>query len=109
MEYLVEFEVTIPEGTEESRVNDRQRAEAAAAAGLVEQGHLVRVWKLPVASGETKILGLYRAETHAQLDGLLAALPLADWMHVTVTALAPHPNDPAPEPRPAWVTGAGGG
>jgi len=108
MEYLVEFDVTIPGGTAESEVNDRERAEAVAAARLVEQGHLVRVWKLPVPSGETRILGLYRAETPIQLHGLLAALPLADWMHITVTALAPHPNDPAPEPRGAFP-GAGSG
>jgi muconolactone delta-isomerase len=27
------------------------------------------------------------------------ALPLADWMQVTITPLAPHPNDPAPVTR----------
>ena len=46
------------------------------------------------ASGETRILGLYRANSKDQLDGLLDALPLAEWMHVTVTPLEPHPNDP---------------
>ena len=29
------------------------------------------------------------------MDGLLRALPLYEWMRVTVTPLAPHPNDPA--------------
>ena len=33
----------------------------------------------------------------AHLDGLLHALPLADWMQVTVIPLAPHPNDPDSE------------
>jgi muconolactone delta-isomerase len=32
-------------------------------------------------------------------DGLLAALPLADWLHVTVTPLEGHPNDPAQASR----------
>jgi len=49
---------------------------------------------LGAASGETRILGLYRANSKDQLDGLLDALPLAEWMHVTVTPLEPHPNDP---------------
>ena len=40
------------------------------------------------------MLGLYRAESEAELDGLLAHLPLAEWMTVTVTRLEPHPNDP---------------
>jgi muconolactone delta-isomerase len=95
MEFLVEFEVNVPEGTPDAEVEDRQKAEASAAARLVAEGHLVRLWRLPVAPGETRILGLYRADSEAQLDSLLGALPLHDWMHVTVTPLEPHPNDPA--------------
>ena len=94
MEFLVEFEVIVPDGTPESEVEARERAEASAAAKLVDDGHLVRVWRRPVASGETKILGLYRADTETQLDGLLGALPLYEWMHVTVIRLEPPPNDP---------------
>jgi muconolactone delta-isomerase len=94
MEYLVEFEIKVPEGTPASEVDDREKAEATAAARLVEQGHLARVWKLPVEGGETKVLGLYRADNNVQLNQLLGALPLADWMQTTVTPLAPHPNDP---------------
>jgi muconolactone delta-isomerase len=96
LEFLVEFEVHTPEEAPAKEVEVRNRAEAAAAARLVDEGHLVRLWKLTAAPGETKALGLYRADTKAQLDGLLRALPLYDWMQVTVTALEPHPNDPPP-------------
>jgi muconolactone D-isomerase len=41
------------------------------------------------------VLGLYRAESESELDGLLSALPLYEWMTVTVTGLERHPNDPA--------------
>ncbi|HEY3189848.1 MAG TPA: muconolactone Delta-isomerase family protein [Solirubrobacteraceae bacterium] len=95
MEFLVEFEINVPDGTPASEVKDRENAEAAAAAKLVAEGHLVRVWKRPAAPGETTILGLYSADSDAQLDGLLGALPLYEWMHITVTPLEPHPNDPA--------------
>ena len=95
MEFLVEFEVNVPPGAPTGEVEDRETAEAAAAARLAEEGHLVRLWKLPSAGGQTKAVGLYRAGSTAQLESLLDALPLADWMHVTVTQLAPHPNDPA--------------
>ena len=98
MEFLVEFEITIPEGTTESEVNDREDAEAEAVATLAEEGHLVRVWRLPVESGDTQVLGLYRADSEAKLDGLLRTLPLYEWMCVSVTPLAPHPNDPARSP-----------
>jgi muconolactone D-isomerase len=94
MEFLVDFQVNVPDGTPESEVKDRERAEASAAARLVDDGHLLRVWKRPVAGGESRILGLYRADTETQLDGLLRALPLYERMHVTVTPLEPHPNDP---------------
>src|SRR5580704_3323261 len=94
MEFLVEFEINIPNGTPLSEVKDREAAEAAAAAKLAGEGHLVRVWKGLVASGETKILGLYRAESTTEVNSLLGGLPLADWMHITVTPLESHPNDP---------------
>jgi muconolactone D-isomerase len=95
MEYLVEFEVNIPPGTPESEVEDRQNAEAVAAGTLADQGHLVRLWKAPDASGSSTVLGLYRAQSRAELDGLLGSLPLSEWMHTTVTPLRHHPNDPA--------------
>jgi len=95
MEFLVEFEVNVPAGAPEDEVEHRENAEASAAARLAEEGHLVRLWKLlPAARGQTKAVGLYRAGSQAQLDGLLDALPLADWMYVTVMRLASHPNDP---------------
>jgi muconolactone D-isomerase len=97
MEFLVEFEVNVPDGAPASEVEARTSAEASAAARLVDEGHLVRLWRPPAAPGETKALGLYRADSEAQLVGLLRALPLYDWMQVTVTPLGPHPNDPAPQ------------
>jgi muconolactone delta-isomerase len=95
MEFLVEFDINVPMGTPQSEVDQRVRAEAAAAADLVCRGNLVRLWKPPAAPGETKAVGLYRADSEAELDGLLGALPLDGWMQVTVTPLEPHANDPA--------------
>ena len=47
-------------------------AKAVALAGWAREGHLVRLWRPPVAPGERKALGLYRADGEAQLDGLWA-------------------------------------
>jgi muconolactone D-isomerase len=94
MEFLVAFALDIPAGAPKSEISDREKAEAAATAKLADEGHLVRVWRSR-ARGEATIVGLYRADSEAQLDGLLGALPLADWMHVVVTPLEAHPNDPA--------------
>jgi muconolactone delta-isomerase len=95
MEFLVEFQVEVPVGTPDAEVEQRQRAESAAAAKLAEEGHLVRLWRRPLVGDGTTAIGLYRASSQAQLEEVLAALPLADWLRVTVTPLQAHPNDPA--------------
>ena len=104
MEFLVEFDVHIPEGAAASEVESRTTAEAAAAAKLVDEGHLVRLWRVTDVPG--RAVGIYRADNQEQLDGLLGPLPLSDWMHVSVTALEPHPNDPMGRPSPQ-PSGAG--
>jgi muconolactone delta-isomerase len=95
MEFLVRFELDIPDGVAESEVADRKRAEAAAAETLADEGHLVRLWQASVGTGRTTVLGLYRADSLAELDGLLRALPLYEWLHTSITPLGQHPNDPA--------------
>jgi muconolactone delta-isomerase len=105
MEYLVEFQVDVPDGTPEDEVRRRQDGEAAAAAGLAARGHIARIWSVRDQAGGRRILGLYRADDRAQLDVLLRGLPLYDWMRIAVTPLGAHPNDPAaaggrlPDPR----------
>jgi muconolactone delta-isomerase len=95
MEFLVEFELEIPPGTPRAEVEQRQRAESAAAAKLAEDGHLVRLWRRPLVGDGTTAIGLYRADSEAELDDLLGALPLAGWLRVAVTPLEEHANDPA--------------
>jgi len=99
IEFLVEFEVDVPADTPRGEVERRQRAESTAAAKLAEEGHLVRLWRRPLVGDGTTAIGLYRAFSQAQLEELLAGLPLADWLRVTVTSLEAHPNDPATAAR----------
>ena len=99
MEFLVEFEVAIPVGTPDADMEQHQRAESDAAAKLAENGHLVRLWRRPLVGDGTTAIGLYRADSESDLDGLLAALPLAHWLRVAVTPLEAHPNDPATASR----------
>ena len=93
MDFLVEIDVHVPDGTPQTEIEQRMNAEATAAATLVHDGHLVRLWK--TAAGSNKVVGLYRAQNEPEIDRLLGALPLNGWMQTTVTALEPHPNDPA--------------
>jgi muconolactone delta-isomerase len=98
MEFLVSFELDVPEDVAESEVEDRERAEAVAAALLADEGHLVRLWRTSPGPDRTIVLGLYRVGSRVELDGLLSALPLYEWMHTSITPLAQHPNDPATVP-----------
>ena len=91
MEFLTEISTAIPEGTDPAEVDRRRAAEAVRARELAAAGHMVRLWR-PV--GEKRSFGLWRAADAAELDRVVATLPLHPWMTVTVTALEPHPNDP---------------
>lgn len=55
--------VNVPDGTPASKVEARKSAEASAGTRLVDEGHLARLWKPPAAPGESKVLGLYRANS----------------------------------------------
>ena len=99
MEFLVEFNVEVPTGTAPSEVEERQRGEAIAAAKLARDGNLTRLWRPQTSSHEPSAIGLFQADTDAELNALLADLPLAGWMQVKVIPLATHANDPsAPSP-----------
>ena len=95
MEFLVEFNIQIPDAVPVAQVEEREIAEASAARALAHQGHLMGVWKRSVSGADGSVIGLYRAGSEVELDGLLAGLPLYEWMRIKVTRLEPHPNDPA--------------
>jgi muconolactone D-isomerase len=108
MEILVEFDLTIPEGAAENDIAARTEAEGAASAELARAGHLERLWTVSRAPGRWRGLGLYRADNGVEMDALLRALPLYDWMDVTVTPLETHPHDPGSEPSAAPAAARGG-
>jgi muconolactone D-isomerase len=94
MEFLVEFEVSVPAQTAQAEVQARGRAETTAAAQLAKEGHLLRVWSSTSNTGDPSVIGLYRADGLSELEDLLRRLPLYDWMRLQVTPLQTHPNDP---------------
>src|SRR3954465_989484 len=95
MDYLVDFTLTVPEGTPASDLQQRTTGGAARLADLAAQGHALRVWKPLPDDGRARAIGLYRAADDAELQANLETLPLRPWMEISVAALAEHPNDPA--------------
>jgi muconolactone D-isomerase len=84
MEYLTDMVTTVPEETSPAKVDELRAAEAVRAAELAKAGHhLVRLWRPPLGPGEWRSIGLFRAADEAELQGVLASLPLHIWMKVT--------------------------
>jgi muconolactone delta-isomerase len=55
---------------------------------------VLRLWRPPLALGEWRTLGLFAATDAAELERVLASMPLRVWRTDEVTELAPHANDP---------------
>lgn len=99
MEFLVTMTTHVPDGTPAEAVDDVRAREAAHTRELAVQGHVLRLWRPPLAPGEWRTLGLFAAADAAELEQVLASMPLRVWRTDEVRQLASHPNDPAPA---AW-------
>jgi muconolactone delta-isomerase len=95
MEYLVTMTTRVPDGTPDQAVDDVRAREAARSRELAAAGHLLRLWRPPLRSGEWRSLGLFAAADGSQLEEVLASMPLRVWRTDEVTPLSSHPNDPA--------------
>jgi len=108
MEYLVTMTTHVPDGTPEEAVADVRTREAEHTRELAAQGHVLRLWRPPLAPGEWRTLGLFAAADRGELEQVLASMPLRIWRSDEVTELTHHPNDPvasAERPPAAGATG----
>jgi muconolactone D-isomerase len=95
MEFLVDMTTHVPAGTTEAAVQEMRTREAAHSAELASQGQLLRLWRPPLQPGEWRSIGLFAADDVAQLEQVLASMPLRVWRTDEITPLSPHPSDPA--------------
>src|SRR5579862_1990818 len=100
MEYLVTMTTHVPAGTTDEAVADVRAREGAHTRELAAQGHVLRLWRPPLAPGEWRTLGLFAAADGDELERVLASMPLRVWRTDEVTPLGPHVNDPDPRPAP---------
>ncbi|HEX4018653.1 MAG TPA: muconolactone Delta-isomerase family protein [Frankiaceae bacterium] len=94
MEYLVTMTTHVPDGTNDQAVADMRAREAAHSAELAGQGHLLRLWRPPLAPGEWRSIGLFAAADEPELRDVLTSMPLHVWRTDEVLPLIPHPSDP---------------
>jgi muconolactone D-isomerase len=92
MEFLVETEFRLPPewdvDARENLLDDESRYGAARR----DQGALVRIWRVP---GRSANVAIWEAVDATVLHELLAKLPLAPYMSITVRPLALHPLENA--------------
>ncbi|MGZ4430703.1 MAG: muconolactone Delta-isomerase [Gaiellales bacterium] len=88
MEFLVRIEVRLPESMPEERRRSLVDAESVRGRELIEQGTLVRIWRVP---GRWANVSLYRVADATELHAAVSSLPLWPWMNVEVEPLATHP------------------
>ena len=101
-EYLVTFNVRVPEGAGAEAEERMYGGEAARARELAQEGRLVRLWALPKPSEQAEPFGLMRnlslwqAPDPATLEAALASLPMtaARWLTTETVPLTRHPSDP---------------
>lgn len=96
MEFLVTMTTHVPDGTPDEEVDAVRAREAAHTRELAAQGHVLRLWRPPLAPGEWRTLGLFAASDAAELERVLASMPLRVWRSDEVRELKNHANDPAP-------------
>jgi muconolactone delta-isomerase len=108
MEYLVTMTTHVPDGTYSDAIDSVRAREAAHTRDLAAQGHVLRLWRPPLAPGEWRTLGLFAADDAAGLEQVLASMPLRIWRSDTVQELTAHPNDPPPGTGAPEGPGGGG-
>jgi muconolactone delta-isomerase len=94
-EFFSTFTVTVPGDADPVEVTDIEAQEADRTRRLADQGHLLRLWKLPPEPGSWRALGLWQAGDEDKLATILDSLPMAKWMTTERTPLSQHPSDPA--------------
>ena len=92
-EYLVTFNVRVPDGADAEAVEQLNAGEASRAAELAQEGRLVRLWTL---AGQGHNLGLWQAPDAGAMAAVLRSLPMtaAGWLTVETVPLTRHPSDP---------------
>jgi muconolactone delta-isomerase len=105
VEFLVTMTTHVPAGTSDAAVEEVRTREAARTQELAAQGHLLRLWRPPLAPGEWRTVGLFEADDQTALETVLLSMPLRVWRTDEAVPLSPHPNDPGGQmaestPRP---------
>jgi muconolactone D-isomerase len=92
MEFLVRFKWTVPSGMPDDEWQAIRAAERAHGGEMMDQGKMVRLWRLP---GQRGAIGLFAVVDATELDQILMAYPMNPYLDISVEPLAQHPLEAA--------------
>jgi len=101
MEFLVTLRQDWAALRERPDIEELVAAERRAGALLIEEGALIRIWRLP---GQRANVGIWQAPDPTALTALLDRLPLRAWLEADVVALATHDLESAAGPHTSEST-----
>lgn len=91
MDFLVHIINQAPASLQGEELQALVKAESARAKELADQGILFKLWRI---AGKRENVGIWRAKDADELHAALSSLPFFSYLHIDVTPLAEHPNDP---------------
>ena len=90
MQFLVEFEITLPPDDGSPERQELLKRERARATEIAAQGHFKHIWIIP---GRRARISVWEVEDAKQLHDLHASLPASYWTDVKVRPLVERPTD----------------
>lgn len=96
MLFLLKIDVSIPPEMPQPEKDKLRERENARAMQLIEQGTLVRIWRIV---GRVANFSVWQTDTLEALHDAIGSLPMFPYMKVDVTPIINHPATEAAEAR----------
>ena len=88
MLFMLRIDVTVPPDMPQAEKESLRDRENARAKKLIEEGTLVRIWRVV---GRVANISLWHAESLEGLHDALMSMPMFPYMKIDVTPLINHP------------------
>jgi len=96
MLFLLKIDVSIPPEMPQADKDRLRERENARALKLIEEGTLVRIWRIV---GRVANFSIWQADTLEALHDAVGSLPMFPYMKIDVTPIINHPATEAADAR----------
>lgn len=96
MLFMLRIDVSVPPDMPQAQKDALRQQENARAEALIEQGTLVRIWRIV---GRIANFSVWQTASLEELHEAVASLPMFPYMKIDVTPLVNHPATELAEAR----------